>query len=94
VSREQRVKPRARESKKGDSIGHIRKAEQFKPIKSPGERILFLQRTIGNRAVQRLISSEALLAKNASYLATEVTPEMESRISAIRGKGQCFSFQL
>jgi uncharacterized protein DUF4157 len=33
------------------------------PIKSPADRILFLQRTIGNQAVQRLIKSGTLQAK-------------------------------
>jgi Domain of unknown function (DUF4157) len=41
----------------------IQKTKSPQPIKSPADRILFLQRTIGNQAVQRLIKSGTLQAK-------------------------------
>lgn len=40
-----------------------RKSESSQSMNSPVDRILFLQRTIGNQAVQRLIKSGALQAK-------------------------------
>ncbi|MCE8425219.1 MAG: hypothetical protein J5U17_05520 [Candidatus Methanoperedens sp.] len=40
-----------------------RKTDDFQAMNSPVDRILFLQRTIGNQAVGRLIKSEALQAK-------------------------------
>lgn len=50
---------------KKDNSAQIRKAEFSKPVISPADRILFLQRTIGNQAVQRLIRSGAL--RSASH---------------------------
>jgi hypothetical protein len=41
----------------------IQRKKSSKPLKSPVDRILFLQRTIGNQAVQRLIKSGTLQAK-------------------------------
>ena len=41
----------------------IQRTKSSQPIKSPADRILFLQRTIGNQAVQRLIKSGTLQAK-------------------------------
>ena len=41
----------------------VQRTKSSQPIKSPADRILFLQRTIGNQAVQRLIKSGALQAK-------------------------------
>ncbi len=41
----------------------LRKTESCKSMNSPVDRILFLQRSIGNQAVQRLIKSGALQAK-------------------------------
>jgi len=41
----------------------IQRTKSLQPIKSPADRILFLQRTIGNQAVQRLIKSGTLQAK-------------------------------
>jgi hypothetical protein len=48
---------------KKENSALMRKAELSRPVKSPADRILFLQRTIGNQAVQRLIKSGALQAK-------------------------------
>jgi len=41
----------------------IQRTKSSQPIKTPADRILFLQRTIGNQAVQRLIKSGTLQAK-------------------------------
>ncbi len=41
----------------------IQRTKSSQPIKSPADRILFLQRTIGNQAVQRLIKSGTLQTK-------------------------------
>jgi uncharacterized protein DUF4157/lysine-specific metallo-endopeptidase family protein len=48
---------------KSNSVLRIQKTKSPQPIKSPADRILFLQRTIGNQAVQRLIKSGTLQAK-------------------------------
>ena len=48
---------------KSNSVLRIQKTKSSQPIKSPADRILFLQRTIGNQAVQRLIKSGTLQAK-------------------------------
>jgi len=49
--------------KKSNSSLGIQRKKPSQPIKSPADRILFLQRTIGNHAVQRLIKSGTLQAK-------------------------------
>ena len=49
--------------KKSNSILRIQRTKSSQPIKSPADRILFLQRTIGNQAVQRLIKSGTLQTK-------------------------------
>jgi len=48
---------------KSNSVLRIQRKKSSQPIKSPADRILSLQRTIGNQAVQRLIKSGALQAK-------------------------------
>jgi len=48
---------------KRNSPLRIQRTKSSQPIKSPADRILFLQRTIGNQAVQRLIKSGTLQAK-------------------------------
>jgi len=48
---------------KSNSVLRIQRTKSSQPIKSPADRILFLQRTIGNQAVQRLIKSGTLQAK-------------------------------
>ncbi|KAF5424184.1 MAG: protein of unknown function (DUF4157) [Candidatus Methanocomedens sp.] len=48
---------------KSNSSLEIQRKKSSQPQKSPADRILFLQRTIGNQAVQRLIKSGALQAK-------------------------------
>ena len=51
------------EAKRQNSASKIRKTESPQVISSPADQFLYLQRTIGNQAVQRLIESEALHAK-------------------------------
>ena len=48
---------------KSNSVLRIQRTKSSQPIKSPADRILFLQRTIGNQAVQRLIRSGTLQEK-------------------------------
>jgi flagellar motor protein MotB len=48
---------------KRNSPLRIQRAKSSQQIKSPADRILFLQRTIGNQAVQRLIKSGTLQTK-------------------------------
>ncbi|MBW2738206.1 MAG: DUF4157 domain-containing protein [Deltaproteobacteria bacterium] len=49
--------------KRSNSSHRIQRKKASQPLKSPADRILFLQRTIGNQAVQRLIKSGTLQAK-------------------------------
>jgi len=51
------------ETKRKNSPLLIQRTKSSQPIKTPADRILFLQRTIGNQAVQRLIKSGTLQAK-------------------------------
>ena len=50
-------------AKRSNSSLRIQRKKSSQPLKSPADRILFLQRTIGNQAVQRLIKSGTLKAK-------------------------------
>jgi len=50
------------EKRSNSSLG-IQRKKASQPLKSPADRILFLQRTIGNQAVQRLMKSGTLQAK-------------------------------
>ena len=49
--------PKTPYEKKSKQSLQIQRKKSSKPLKSPIDRILFLQRTIGNQAVQRLIKS-------------------------------------
>ncbi|MCD4677527.1 MAG: hypothetical protein K8S18_16270, partial [Desulfobacula sp.] len=51
------------ETKRKNSPLRIQRKKSSQPIRSPTERILFLQRTMGNQSVQRLIKSGTLQAK-------------------------------
>jgi hypothetical protein len=51
------------ETKRKNSPLRIQREKSSLPITTPADRILFLQRTIGNQAVQRLIKSGTLQAK-------------------------------
>jgi hypothetical protein len=48
---------------KRNSPLRVQRTKSSQPIKTPADRILFLQRTIGNQAVQRLIKSGILQTK-------------------------------
>jgi hypothetical protein len=52
-----------RESKTGNSFSQAKKPKLSPPINSPIEQIYFLQRTVGNRQVERLLKSGAIQAK-------------------------------
>ncbi|MCZ7356843.1 MAG: hypothetical protein O8C66_14255 [Candidatus Methanoperedens sp.] len=58
-----RTTVKAPEKKIENQVSQVRKGNLYKPLSSPVEQILFLQRTIGNQAVQRLMKSGALQAK-------------------------------
>ena len=49
--------------KRSNSALRIQRNKSSQQLKSPADRILFLQQTIGNQAVQRLIKSRTLQAK-------------------------------
>jgi hypothetical protein len=54
---------KAPEKKKENQVSQVQKDNFYQPVSSPVEQILFLQRTIGNQAVQKLMKSGALQAK-------------------------------
>ena len=51
------------ESKSNNSISEKQKSDSFKSINSPVDYILYLQRTIGNQAVQKLFKFGAIQSK-------------------------------
>ncbi|MCK5013004.1 MAG: hypothetical protein KAS66_04225 [Candidatus Omnitrophica bacterium] len=51
------------EVKRENLASKSRNADQSQSMSSPADQVLYLQRTIGNQAVQRLIKSGALQAK-------------------------------
>jgi len=51
------------ETKRENAVSKIRKTDFSQPTNSPVDHILYLQRTIGNRAVQRLFHSGVIQAK-------------------------------
>ena len=63
MSQRTRVIDKTSMAKREKSNSYLRKTNTSNSINSPVDRILFLQRTIGNQAVQRLIKSGALQAK-------------------------------
>lgn len=62
MSQVSRIADKAPDTKKGESSSS-KKTEFSRSAGSPAEQILFLQRTLGNRAVRGLISSGTLQAK-------------------------------
>ncbi len=58
-----KVTVRKPETKKGNPVSQTRKTERSQSMNSPIDRILFLQRTIGNQAVQRMMTSGTIQAK-------------------------------
>ena len=51
------------EVKQSNSNSRVRRTGRLQSMDTPADRILFLQRTVGNQAVQRLIRSGVLQAK-------------------------------
>ena len=51
------------EVKQSNSNSRVRRTEHLQSMDTPVDRILYLQRTIGNQAVQRMVRSGALQAK-------------------------------
>jgi hypothetical protein len=58
-----RVSEILQEKKKENGSYRVMKADFTQPSGSPADRLLFLQRTIGNQAVNRLIKYGTLQAK-------------------------------
>jgi outer membrane protein OmpA-like peptidoglycan-associated protein len=63
MSERAKVTTKTSEAKKENSASQTREAKFPKSIGSPFDQILFLQRTIGNQAVERLLKSGAIQAK-------------------------------
>ena len=63
MSERTRILAKKPEAKKETSVSRTRKTDLSQSMNSPADRILHLQRTIGNQAVARLIRSGALQAK-------------------------------
>ncbi len=51
------------EAKKTNIVFQARKTERSQSMNSPGDRILFLQKTVGNQTVQGMMKSGALRTK-------------------------------
>ncbi len=58
-----RLSSKTSESKNGSSVSQIKKTNLYKSDSSPIDQILFLQRTIGNRALEGLLRSGFIQAK-------------------------------
>lgn len=58
-----RIQAKKPDAKRENRALQTRKTNLSQSINSPADRIMFLQRTIGNKAVQRLIKSGALQTK-------------------------------
>ncbi len=58
-----RLKARKFRSRKKNSLPRTRKTNSLESVSSPTDQILFLQRTIGNQAVQGLFESGVIQAK-------------------------------
>ena len=57
MSERVKVTSKTPESKRDESVSRTRKTDSSHSLSSPIDQILFLQRTIGNQAVQRLLKS-------------------------------------
>ncbi len=51
------------EVKQSNSNSRVRRTERLRSLDTPADRILFLQRTMGNQAMLQLMKSGALQAK-------------------------------
>ncbi len=63
MSERVKVTTKAPEAKKVNVMSQTRETESSQSMDSPVDRILFLQRTIGNQAVQRMMKSGVIQAK-------------------------------
>lgn len=75
---------RTSEVKRADSL-KVKKADRFQSMRSPADRILFLQRTIGNQAVQNLIKSETLQANKRKNPSGDIYKQ-ENQTGAYRAR--------
>ena len=66
---------------KESSIPHISRTDVSQSQDSPAGRILFLQRTIGNQAVQRLIKSGTLQAKHRIVQPGDIYEQEADRVA-------------
>ncbi|GFO97055.1 hypothetical protein ig2599ANME_1253 [groundwater metagenome] len=69
------------EAKRENPASHARKTEHSPSISTPIDRILFLQRTIGNRAVNRLIKSGALQTRLRISLHGDIYEQEAERVA-------------
>jgi hypothetical protein len=58
-----KLKTKVPEAKRENADFQTRKPEPSQSVNSPVDRILFLQRTVGNQALQRMMKFGALQAK-------------------------------
>jgi uncharacterized protein DUF4157 len=70
------------ESKTGNTSSHAGKTNIYGLINSPSDEIFFLQRTVGNREVERLLKSGVIQAKLAIGRAEDVYEQQADRVSA------------
>jgi hypothetical protein len=63
MSERAKIAAKTPETKRESSVAKTQKPDFSQPTNSPVDRILFLQRTIGNQAVGRLLKSGVLQAK-------------------------------
>jgi hypothetical protein len=79
---------KAPETKKENQVSQVQKGNLYNPVSSSVEQILFLQRTIGNQAVQRLMRSRTLQAKMFSESNSELSTGLEAKINEVKTGGQ------
>lgn len=80
--------------KRKNSDSHTRKTDSFKCINSPLDHVLFLQRTIGNQAVQRLIQAELRIGQPEDIYEQEAERVMRITEPKNTGGGEYRNFAL
>ena len=63
MSERARIKDKKSEAKRNNPAPKVQKSNFSPPVNSPTDQIMFLQRTIGNQAVQGLFKSGIIQAK-------------------------------
>ena len=63
MSKKTKITAKTHDVNKENAPSQIRKTRRSQSMNSPGKCILFLQRSVGNRAVQKMMKSGALQAK-------------------------------